>query len=85
MQVTGIDGVTDGLMARSVMKFGMTSARSHGGKSWESLWGNKMIVLPMITTQIAVCPVVFNSKWKHLQGLHLADPQFGILVQLTFS
>ena len=37
-----------------------------------------MIVLLNITTQFRACLVMFDPEWKHLQGLHIADPQFGV-------
>ena len=60
------------------MKFGITSACSYGGKFSELLWGIEGIVLPKITTQLLACPVMFDPKWMHLQGLHSGDPQFGV-------
>ena len=40
--------------------------------------GIEAIVLPRITTKLPAYHVDFDSKWKHMQGLHLADPQFGV-------
>ena len=36
-------------------------------------------VLPKVTTKLGTSPVPFSAKWKHLQGLQLADQQFGVL------
>ena len=36
------------------------------------------VVLPKITADMPVRHVPFNGKWKHLKGLHLADPDFNV-------
>ena len=34
--------------------------------------------MPKITTELPASPVSFNDDWKHLKGLRLADPDYGI-------
>ena len=34
-------------------------------------------VLPRITTDMPISPVSSITKWKHLSGLELPDPEFG--------
>ena len=36
------------------------------------------IVLSNITSELPSSPVQFRPKWKHLKGLTLADPNFGV-------
>ena len=35
------------------------------------------IVVPRVTCDLPTQSVHFNTKWSHLKGLHLADPNFG--------
>ncbi len=35
------------------------------------------IIVPRITCDLPVQPIHFNSKWKHLSNLQLADPDYG--------
>ena len=41
-------------------------------------WDVEAVVLPRITTDLPTSPISFNKRWKHLSGLRLADPEFGI-------
>ena len=36
------------------------------------------VVLAKVTSSLPVHPFTFNSKWKHLEGLQLTDPEFSI-------
>ena len=76
--MTGIGGATDGPRARSFVSFDILGARSHAGKGPEKVSGIEGIVLRKITAPIPACPVAFDHKWKHLKGLNLADPKFGV-------
>ena len=60
------------------MNFDVLSARPYGGRTKETISGIEAVVLPRITTTLPAYHVDFDSKWKHLQGLHLADPHFGV-------
>ena len=41
-------------------------------------WRVEATVLPKVTTKLPTLPVPFSAKWKHLQGLQLANQQFGV-------
>ena len=41
-------------------------------------WNVEAAVLPQITTKLPAMPVSFDKNWRHLSGLHLADPEFGV-------
>ena len=43
----------------------------------ETISGIEAIVLPRITTMLPAYHVDFDLKWKHREGLCLADPQLG--------
>ena len=78
IQVKGIGGITERPVSHSFVNFDVLSSRPRGGRTKETISGIDAIVLPRVTTTLPAYQVDFHSKWKHLQGLHLADPQFGI-------
>ena len=41
-------------------------------------WKVEAAVLPNITTKLPASPISFNRNWRHLSGLPLADPDFGV-------
>ena len=41
-------------------------------------WEVEAAVLPEITTKLPAVPVSFDTNWRHLSGLHLADQEFGV-------
>ena len=41
-------------------------------------WKVEAAVLPRITTKLPASPVSFDTNWRHLSGLRLADPEFGV-------
>ena len=36
------------------------------------------VILPKITAKLLMFPVEFDTRWKHLSDLYLADPDFGV-------
>ena len=38
------------------------------------------VVLPGITAELPVHPIPFDTRWKHLKGLCLADPESNVPV-----
>ena len=42
------------------------------------LWGVEAVVLTKITAPLPTFPVPFDCNWRHLTGLRLANPDFGI-------
>ena len=60
------------------VNFDVLGACPHGDKTTETISGIEAIVLPRITTTLSAYHMDLDSKWKHLQALPLADPQFGV-------
>ena len=76
--MTGIGGITEGPVSHAFVNFDMLGACPHGDKTTEMISGTEAIVLPRITTTLPAYDADFDFKGKHLPGLHLADPQFGV-------
>ena len=76
--MTGIGGVTEGPVSHSFVNFHVPSTRSRGGRTKDAVSGIDATVLPRITTTLPAYHIDFDSKWEHLQCLHLADPQFDV-------
>ena len=78
-QVAGIGGNEQTLSSCSVVDFAVANLRSLKiGKLSGPSWKIEAVVLPKITSKLPLLPVTFNNKWKHLAGIRLADPEFGI-------
>ena len=43
----------------------------------ERIFDVEAVVLPKVTCDLPVHPVSLDGNWKHLEGLQLADPDFG--------
>ena len=41
-------------------------------------WKVEAAVLTQITTKLPAMPVSFNTNWRYLSGLCLANPEFGV-------
>ena len=54
-----------------MVDFRVTSQKN-GGRGFPV----QAIVLHKVTSDLSSSPTPFNDKWKHLQGLELADPDF---------
>ena len=52
----------------------LTITPSHSSNRWVSFTA---IVVPCVTSDLPLSPVSLKPEWTHLQGLPLADPQFG--------
>ena len=79
-QVAGIGGTERALSSHSVVNFTVANLRSLeigklSGPCWKAL---EAMVLPRVTTKLPLLPVTFNTKWKHLGGIELADLVFGV-------
>ena len=42
-------------------------------------WKVEAAILPRIITKLSPSPVSFDTNWRHLSGLCLANPEFGVL------
>ena len=72
VRVSGITGSLASSPVQSVANFQITSAHSNGRKI-----NLTAIVLPKVTCDLPVTPVLFDLSWIHLSGLILLDPAFG--------
>ena len=72
IKVSGIGGSTTQLTVRGTVQCSITRVGQQG-KNLDI----EAMVLPKITSELPSHPVPFDSKWKHLLGLKLADPDFG--------
>ena len=71
-KITGIGGKMMQVLLRGSVDFHIKSTHANGRPL-----KLEVLVLPKITSGIASNNVVFNSKWKHLADLELADLDFG--------
>ncbi len=71
-RICGIAGLAHGCRMQSLTNFKVSSARSPSRK-----FDVNAIVVPQVTCNLPVHPVTLNRDWKHLNGLRLADPEFG--------
>ena len=72
MQISGIGGTTAQTVSRSVVNFKISSSHREG-----KAIAVEVVVFPKVTTEIPSTSVSFNTEWKHLIKLQLADPDFG--------
>ena len=72
IRISGITGMIRGSPLQSVATFSIAPLLSSTEKLQVSA-----IVVPRVTCDLPTQPVYFNSKWSHLNNLHLADPDFG--------
>ena len=70
--IAGIAGIST-TRTRGAVSFTLRHVQG-GGKQ---IHVDGAFVLPKITTDMPISPVSTISKWKHLSGLELADPEFG--------
>ena len=72
VKISGIDGATSELAVRGMVECGITRIGQQG-----KVLNIEALFLPRIASDLPSHPVPFNSKWKHLLNLTLADPDFG--------
>ena len=71
MHVSDIGGLSRDSPTRYISHFKISAVKSSGRKI------DITAVVPKVTCNLPVHPVPFDSKWKHLTNLSLADPTFG--------
>ena len=71
-QIAGIGGVSQPSLSQSVVRLGVTHPTCV-----EQVIDVDAVVLPRVTSDLPLCPIPFDSNWRHLSGLRLADPDFG--------
>ena len=79
LQVAGIGGSKHKLCSRSTVTLTVANRKSIDiGRLSGPRWKVEAAVIPNITTRLPASPVSFNRNWRHLSGLRLADPEFGV-------
>ena len=73
LQFSRIRGADTPVAPQGIVQFGVASI-SHIDEHMPV----EAVVLPRITTELPVQHIPFDGKWRHLKGLHLADPDFSI-------
>ena len=48
------------------------------GRLFTPQWKVEASILPKTTTKLPSLPVSFDTNWRHLSGLRLADPEFDV-------
>ena len=72
MRVSGIGDFSHDNPVQHISSFKISAVRSSVRKI-----GITAIVVPKVTCDLPTYPVRFDSSWKHLTNLVLADPNFG--------
>ena len=79
IRVAGIGGSEHTLSSRSVVTLTVANEKSvKVGRLIGPRWKVQAAVLPKVTTKLPASPVSLDKNWKHLSGLRLADPDFGV-------
>ena len=71
-RICGITGISSDKHMQSLASFTVSSIHSPNRK-----FSVSAIIVPHVTCDLPVRPVSPEHKWKHLEGLRLADPEFG--------
>ena len=72
LTISGIGGIEARSAARGIVSFEITNSQGTC-----KVIPVEAIVMQRITTDIPTQPIPRDRGWKHLNGLHLADPDFG--------
>ena len=71
-KVSGIGRDATRLAPRGTVRFSVTRVGQQG-----KVLNIEALILPKLTSDLPSHPVPFDSKWRHLLNLTLADPYFG--------
>ena len=76
-QIVGIGNLSHKSANQSVVRFKVSPI-------WpsERIFDVEAVVLPKVTCDLPVHPMHLDGNWKHLEGLQLADPDFGTPVRV---
>ena len=72
MHISGVAGLSQGLLSHSIVQFTVSPLQSPADKCPVSA-----IVVPRVTCDLPVNPVTPRLSWDHLSGIHLANPDYG--------
>ena len=71
-KISGVAGLTRTSALQSIAKFAVRPVQSP--TKWLDV---AAVVTPRVTCNLPLHPVPFSPKWNHLDGISLADPDFG--------
>ena len=77
LHISGVRGIDTHLISRGIMYFIITNLHEKDHMPVEA------VVLPKIMTELLVHHIPFDHRWKHLEGLRLADPNLMYLDSST--
>ena len=70
--ISGVAGLSHKFMVQSVTHFSISAISSPSEK-----FDVSAVVVPRVTCDLPLFSIPFNTKWKHLSNIRLADPTFG--------
>ena len=73
VQISGIAGLSHNSPRQAITSLTISSVRSPSNK-----FKVTAVVVPRVTCDLPLHPISFDLKWRHLQGIPLADPDFGL-------
>ena len=73
VKISGITGLSPTITTQSTATFTVSPLNSPHQRMNVSA-----IIVPRVTCDLPVSPIVFGSEWNHLSDIELADPKFGI-------
>ena len=71
ISISGIAGLSHDSPLHSIANFNVSPVSSPDEKFTVTA-----VIMPRVTCDLPLLPVLFNSKWTHLCNLHLTDPDF---------
>ena len=79
MQISGIVGLSHDSPLQTVASLTISAVRSPL-KKFKVI----AIVVPHVMCDLPLHPISFDLKWRHFEGILLADPEFGLLGRIDF-
>ena len=73
VQISGITGLSHDSPLQAVASLTISAVWSPSKK-----FKVTAIVVPHVTCDLPLHPISFDLKWRHLEGISLADPDFGL-------
>ena len=73
VQISGISGLSHNSPHQAVASLIISAVRSSSKK-----FNVTAVVVPRVTCDLPLHLISFDLKWRHLQGVPLADPHFGL-------
>ena len=73
VQISGIAGLSHNSPLQSVASLTISSIHSPSRK-----FKVIAVVMPRVTCDLPLHPISFDLQWRHLEGIPLADPNFGL-------